>query len=110
LSELAWISLASVTSLSWTVLLETGTTFASDRTRLIDLTRESLPIGDDNMSNENDDTRFQEMTVLEQVDDSMQAVGLPLIVASSLVASLFFFLLQSTNFSSNTTMNGGPFL
>jgi hypothetical protein len=85
-------------------------------TRLIDLTREVLPIGDDDdddddMSNKNDDTRFQEMAVLDQVDGSTQAVGLPLIVVSSLVASLFFVLLQSTDFSSTaTTTNGVPFL
>jgi hypothetical protein len=80
-------------------------------TRLIDLTREVLPIGDDDdMSNENVDTRFQEMAVLDQVDDSTQAVGLPLIVVSSLVASLFFVLLQSTDLSSTTTTNGVPFL
>jgi hypothetical protein len=80
-------------------------------TRLIDLTREVLPIGDDDdISNENVDTRFQEMAVLDQVDDSTQAVGLPLIVVSSLVASLFFVLLQSTDLSSTTTTNGVPFL
>jgi hypothetical protein len=84
-------------------------------TRVIDLTREILPSGDGDgdgdVSNQNDDTRFQEFQVLDNVDDSTQAVGLPLIVASSLVTSLFFVLLQSTDFSSTaTTTNSVPFL
>ena len=74
-------------------------------TRLIDLTREILPNSDNNNSIETpkEDQRFQEMAVLDEVDDSTQAVGLPLLVVSSLVVSLSFVLLQNSDFSATTT-------
>jgi hypothetical protein len=84
-------------------------------TRLIDLTREILPYDvnfddadDDEAMKKKTDTRFQEMAVLDQVDDSAQAVGLPLIVVSSLVASLFFVLLQNSDVPTSPSSLGLP--
>ena len=70
-------------------------------TRLIDLTRDALPydsslLDSDGTPQKKDDTRFQQMSVLDEVEDSAQAIGLPIIVASSLVASLFFVSLQNS--------------
>jgi hypothetical protein len=77
-------------------------------TRLVDLTRDILPDSSSLALLEDDgvveDVRFQELEILDQVEGSTQAIGLPLIVVSSLVASLFFVLLQNTDFSS---MAGG---
>jgi hypothetical protein len=75
-------------------------------TRLVDLTRDILPDSSSLALLEDgvEDVRFQELEILDQVEGSTQAIGLPLIVVSSLVASLFFVLLQNTDFSS---MAGG---
>lgn len=83
-------------------------------TRLVDLTRDTLPSSSSSLSwlsllqnstetNDKEDQRFQELQVLDGVEGSTQAVGLPLIVVSSLVASLFFVLLQNTDFDGRTT-------
>ena len=68
---------------------------ASLGTRMVDLTRQILP---SSQEQETEDIRFQELQVLDQVEGSTQAVGLPLLVVSSLVTSLFFVLLQNTDF------------
>jgi hypothetical protein len=108
---------AYIYTLAASVLVVAGIRGSSDSpslgTRLIDLTREILPYNialddEDDSSMEKNDTRFQEMAVLDEVDDSTQAVGLPLIVVSSLVASLFFVLLQNSDVPSSPASLGIP--
>ena len=82
-------------------------------TRLIDLTREILPSYNADFSLKDDtdnDQRFQELELLDEVDDSTQAIGLPLVVVSSLVTSLFFVLLKQTDLSTVEAVNSMPFL
>jgi len=59
-------------------------------TRLVDLTQEILPFY--NVPEQSEP--LEQIKVLDEVNASTQAVGLPLLVASSLVTSVFFVLLS----------------
>ena len=78
-------------------------------TRVVDLTRDIVPSfallqqQAGNEKGDKEDERFQELQMLDGVEGSAQAVGLPLLVVSSLVVSLFFVLLQNTDLDGSST-------